>query len=219
MARTKPRERARERVLTDDELRAVWKAAVGLETAYGYLVRFILLTATRVQEAARLNRSEISRGGDEWVIPARRHKSKRDFLLPLSQTARDLLASIPEIGRKGWVFTSGGDKPINGFSKAKRQLDERTLAAVLVEQESKVSPIPHWVLHDLRRTAKSLMSRAGVLPNHSERALGHVIAGVEGTYDRYSYSEEKRRAFEALADQVERILKPRANVVALRTAR
>ena len=70
-----------------------------------------------------------------------------------------------------------------------------------------------WTNHDLRRTARSLMSRAGVLPNHAERALGHVIGGVQGIYDRYEYAAEKRQAFEALAAQVDRILNPQDNVI------
>ena len=72
----------------------------------------------------------------------------------------------------------------------------------------KVKSLPNWTLHDLRRTAKTLMVRAGVRPDISERVLGHVIAGVEGTYDRHSYAEEKRDALEKLAAMVERILKP-----------
>ena len=72
----------------------------------------------------------------------------------------------------------------------------------------KVEPLPNWTLHDLRRTAKTLMVRAGVRPDISERVLGHVIAGVEGTYDRHSYADEKRDALEKLAEMVERISNP-----------
>ena len=73
---------------------------------------------------------------------------------------------------------------------------------------AKVEPIPNWTLHDLRRTAKTLMARAGVRPDISERVLGHAIAGVEGTYDRHSYADEKRDALEKLAAMVDRILNP-----------
>jgi hypothetical protein len=68
-----------------------------------------------------------------------------------------------------------------------------------------------------RRTAKTLMVRAGVRPDISERVLGHVIAGVEGTYDRHSYAEEKRDALERLARIIGRILDPPAanDVVAI----
>jgi integrase len=73
---------------------------------------------------------------------------------------------------------------------------------------TKVEPLPNWTLHDLRRTAKALMVRAGVRPDISERVLGHVIVGVEGTYDRHSYAEEKRDALEKLAAMVGHILNP-----------
>ena len=215
MARTKIKERARERVLSDEELRAVWKALEGWNVPYAHLVRFLLLTATRLREAAQMHRGEVSDA--EWLIPAARQKSKRDFLLPLSHAASDVLAGAPTIGRKGWVFTSDGERPIGGFSKYKRRLDARILD-VLREKNPKAEPLPRWTNHDLRRTARSLMSRAGVLPRHAEAALGHVIAGVEGTYDRHSYADEKRRAFEALAAQIERILHPLSNVVGLRAA-
>jgi integrase len=205
MARTKPKERRRQRILTDDELRAVWTAAEGLQTPFGWLVRFILLTATRRNEAARMSRAEVS--ARDWIIPGRRHKSKLDFLLPLSDAAAALLASIPVIGKKdGCVFTSDGKRPIGGFSKFKREFD-------------KLCGVKGWTLHDLRRTSRSLMSRCGVDPDHAERALGHVIPGIRGTYDVYEYREEKARAFEALAAQIDRIVNPQANVVAMNEVR
>ena len=94
-------------------------------------------------------------------------------------------------------------------SKSKAKLDKALFAAMKKEAKKgvKVEPIPNWTLHDLRRTAKTLMARAGVRPDISERVLGHVIPGVEGTYDRHSYEDEKRDALEKLAAQIERILK------------
>jgi integrase len=72
-----------------------------------------------------------------------------------------------------------------------------------------------WTLHDLRRTARSLMSRAGVPTDHAERCLGHVITGVRATYDRHEFRAEKKRAFEALATQIELVLNPQHNVAPL----
>ena len=128
MARTSIGERARERVLSDDELRAVWCAADTLSAAHARMLQVILLTATRLREASNMNRSEINGGGSQWTIPAVRHKSKRDFLCPLSQAAQDVLAKLPVIGRKGWIFTTDGSTPISGFSKGKRAFDEDVLA-------------------------------------------------------------------------------------------
>ena len=83
----------------------------------------------------------------------------------------------------------------------------------------RASGVTGWTLHDLRRTARSLMSRAGVPSDHAERCLGHVIGGVRGTYDRHEYHEEKRLAFEALASLIARIIDPQPNVVAMRGER
>jgi integrase len=217
MARTKPRDRARERTLTDDEIRIVWKTAEAFPGPFGALVRFVLLTATRRNEAARLVRGEISDNGQDWTIPAARYKSKQDHLVPLSVAARSLLAGIPAIGRSndGYVFTTGGKTAISGFSKCKHQFDS-AVAEALRGKDPKAKPLPNWTLHDLRRTARSLMSRAGVPSDHAERCLGHVIGGVRETYDRHSYQVEKKHAFEALAVQIERIINPQDNVVALR---
>jgi integrase len=201
MARTKPKERARDRILTDDELRKVWKAAEASTGPFGYLVRFITLTATRRNEAARMPDTELS--GDKWIIPGARYKTKIDHVVPLSQAARDLLASIPRIDGVPYVFTTGRG-PIGGFTKFKDAFDEDC-------------GVSDWTIHDLRRTARSLMSRAGVDADHAERCLGHVIGGVRGTYDRYAYHAEKKAAFEALAAQVDRIINPQDNVIPMRS--
>ena len=124
---------------------------------------------------------------------------------PLSAAAQAELAKLPHIGKLGFVFTTGGDSPIGGFSKFKQRFDV-------------ACGVTGWTLHDLRRTARSLMSRAGVSSDHAERCLGHVMLGVRGTYDRHEYHEEKRHAFEALAAQIERIVNPQENVVPLRGA-
>jgi integrase len=107
-----------------------------------------------------------------------------------------------------------GHGAISGFSKFKRAFDEAVLAAQRAH-DANAKPMPRWTLHDLRRTARSLMSRAGVAPDHAERALAHVIPGIRGTYDLHEFRDEKRRAMEALADQVERIINPQDNVIGL----
>src|SRR5262249_726302 len=100
------KERARTRVLTDDELRLVWRAAGAWEGPFGKMLQCILLTATRRNEAAHMDRQEMS--GTDWVIPATRHKSKRPFLVPLTPPALAILAEVPTIGApsgKGFIFT------------------------------------------------------------------------------------------------------------------
>ena len=137
--------------------------------------------------------------------------------MPLSGAAQALLKQLPKLGNGGWVFSTSGATSISGFSKFKTKMDELVLEK-LRKHDPEAKPLPTWTTHDLRRTARSLMSRASVAPDHAERALGHVIGGIRETYDRHEYVEEKRQAFEALAAQLERIINPKENVVQLRTA-
>jgi integrase len=201
MGRIKPKKRQRERVLNDDELRAVWKTAEqGGADPFATLVRFLLLTAARRNEGARLSWEEI--GGADWTLPAHRNKVKLDLVRPLSGAAQKLLEERPRIGDCPYVFTYG-KKPLATFSQSKEKFDEACGAT-------------RWTLHDLRRTARTLMSRAGVNPDHAERCLGHVMPGIRDNYDRHEFYEEKRQAFEALAAQIERIVHPTHNIVPLR---
>jgi integrase len=205
MGRIKAKEQARDRVLDDHELRVVWKVAENLKTPYAAMLRFILLTATRLREASEMNRSELLNGGTEWLLPERRHKSGRDFLLPLSKKAQALLNELPQLGSSGWVFSTIGAAPICGYSNLKKAFDKAVLAE-LRKHNPQAKALATWTTHDLRRTARSLMSRVGVAPDHAERSLGHVIGGIRETYDRYAYADEKRQAFEALAAQIDRIV-------------
>jgi integrase len=215
MARTRPSQRRRQRVLSDDELRAVWRVAEASLSAFGYLVRFLLLTATRRTEAAAMRDNEIV--GSEWIIPQERYKTGLELVIPLSPAAQAVLAAVPRIGKSGLVFTTDGKRPLGGFSKFKRKFDAKVLAEL--RKEKPEAELPRWTLHDLRRTAQSLMSRAGVPSDHAERCLGHVLPGIRGTYDRHEYLNEKHHAFEALSALIERIVNPVVNVVALSESR
>jgi integrase len=186
---------ARTRILTDDEIRAVW--SVGDKEALGPLVRFLLLTACRRSEAAEMTWTEID--GADWLLPASRNKTGLDLLRPLSKAARDLIAKLPKIEGSAFVFT--GTR--GGISRRKERFDS---ACGIKFKEN-------WTIHDLRRTARSLMSRAGVNTDHAERCLGHVIGGVRGVYDRHEFYAEKQHAYEALAAQIERIVDPPPNNV------
>jgi integrase len=176
------------------------------------------LTATRRGESADMATTELE--GEIWTIPAARYKTKRDHAIPLSARARELIASAaPDKPAKNahFVFsTTSGTKPFSGFSKSKTALDKAI--AELREREGR-PPMESWTLHDLRRTARTLLARAGVRGDIAERCLGHVIKGVEKVYDRYAYLDEKRAAFEALAALVARILNPTANVEELASRR
>ena len=96
--------------------------------------------------------------------------------------------------RSPYIFPAGTGY-VSGFSKMKRAFDRKV----------QIAP---WTFHDLRRTAKSLMQRAGVRPHICERVLGHAIAGVEGVYDRHQYKDEKADALKRLAQQITDIVIP-----------
>jgi integrase len=222
------KEQARSRILDDDELRAIWRASGDYDHPFGPMLRFILLTATRRNEVRYAKRSEIT--GTEWTIPASRYKTMIDHVIPLSQAALAALDGAgqghssgplladgnPTVSRgtsfnvggssygeaEAFIFSANGKQAFGGLDRHKRAIDE-------------ASGVKGWVIHDLRRTARSLMSRAGVNADIAERCLGHVIPGVRGIYDRHEYFEEKRRAFEALAGQIERIINPQDNIVSI----
>lgn len=200
---------SRDRILNDEELRDLWSAldlVQDVPACYPRLIRMLLLTTTRRNEAALMNTSELD--GSDWTIPRGRYKTKVDHLVPLSDAAGDLIGGKPEEanGNSWFVFTTtAGEKGFAGFSKCRRELDK---AIAQVRAGAGRDPMPHWVLHDLRRTGRSLMSRAGVSSDHAERCLGHVISGVRGVYDRYAYRDEKRDAFQRLAKLVAIILNP-----------
>jgi integrase len=212
MARGKPSEQARDRVLDDDEIKDLWAAldTIREPACFPNYVKFLLLTACRRNEVADMHADELN--GDVWTIPKDRYKTKRDHVVPLSAAARQLIGT-PK-GDGGFLFsTTDGDVAFSGFSKAKDALDE---AIAKVRKNAGRKPMQPWTFHDLRRTARSLMSRAGVPADHAERCLGHVIAGVRGVYDRHEFATEKRAAFEALAATVAGILDPKSNVVPMR---
>jgi integrase len=227
MGRIKPKERTRKRVLNDEEISDVWKAlddgAGGLPSCYPKYVRALLLTATRRSETSRGSWSEIAAvrrhnidgySGEVWTIPATRMKNKLDHAVPLTPAVLALIGHKPKDAKaRPFMFsTVGGTRPFSGYSKAKKALDKRI--AKIREAEGR-EPMPPWQLHDLRRTAKTLMARAGVRPDISERVLSHVIPGVEGIYDCYEYLPEKADALTKLAILIDRIVNPMDNVLPL----
>jgi len=197
MARTSTKDRARERILEDEEIRAIWNCKE--PGVFPALVRFLLLTGARRAEAARMTWNEIV--GDTWNLPASRNKTNKDLTRPLSLAA----LAVVEGQRSDCPFVfNKGHKVFSTFARDKVAFD----AAVGVS---------NWRLHDLRRTARSLLSRAGVNADIGERCLGHVLPGVRGTYDRHTYLPEMTRAYDALAALIEQIANPpKGNVTQLR---
>jgi Phage integrase family/Arm DNA-binding domain len=206
MGRAKPpKERARKVVLSDVELRVMWPILGGMG-AYGAAVKCMLLTAQRAQKVAHMRRAEIrdgvwDAGGDNDP------KNKQVSVVPLPKLVREIIAAVPIIDAErgmDYVFTVNGRAPLNGWSKYKERLDGKMEAAL----KSHGIEFRPWQLRDLRRTARTLMAKAGISTEVAEHALGHELGLVRGTYDRHDYLPEKRAAFERLAQTVAKILQP-----------
>jgi integrase len=124
--------------------------------------------------------------------------------LQLPPAALAIIQAQPRVAGNEHVFPGRmrGDYagPFKGLGQSKAVMDART-------------GMSGWTVHDLRRTARSLMSRAGVLPDIAERVLGHAIVGIRGTYDRFEFRDEKALALMQLAALIDGIVHPRANVV------
>jgi integrase len=191
MRRSNPKERARTRKLNDDELREVWRVAEA-NGVFGSFVRVALLTAQRREKILAMKWDDLDAG--EWTIPqAKREKGTAGSLM-LPQMALDIINAQPRLLSNDYVFAGQGSGYIQAIGKRKAALD------------SKMTGVAHYTLHDLRRTARSLMSRAGVRPEIAERVLGHAQDAIEGIYDRHDYSAEKAEALQKLADLIQVIV-------------
>jgi integrase len=184
----------RERVLGDGELRTVWQLA-DQSGALGALVKIALLTGQRRAKLYAMRWDDIDVNG-VWHIPRQAREKGTGGDLKLPSLALEIIRSQPRLIGDGRVFRRPNDQAIAKFQRA--------------------AGLPHWTIHDLRRTARSLMSRAGVQTEISELVLGHSIRGIQRVYDRHSYFEEKGQALAKLSTLIERILNPvAANVVPL----
>jgi integrase len=197
----------RDRILSDDEIRALWIVLEDFK-AFGPVVKLCLLTAQRSRKIASMRWQDLKDG--VWFIPQQDREKGTARSLKLSPLAWEIVQSQPRLKDNPYVFASWPFKHFNSWSQQKSALD-RELKKLLPHMQP-------WTIHDLRRTARSLMSRAGVRPDIAERVLGHVIAGVRGIYDRHDYVEEKADAMVRLAGLVKTISTlPEAKVVVLQS--
>jgi integrase len=211
-----PPPKARDRVLSDDELRLVWLASEKLTFPYGHALRVLILTGQRRSEVSGMERVEVSTEQAEWVIPASKAKNGKAHAVDLSpqaieqiNAATDKLRPAPDKSPVGsFVFGVNGTHPPGQWGKAKAVLD--TEVSKLAEAEEVDPPAP-WRIHDLRRTAASGMAGMGFGPQVVERILNHVSGasgGLVGVYQRHDYRAERKAALEAWASKVEGLLRP-----------
>jgi integrase len=228
----------RERVLTDDEIGEIWRAAGKAAAPFGAIIRLLVLTGQRRGEVAGMNWGEIADDLATWTMPGERTKNGVPHTVPLSLPARDLLRGLlPEHEgdtrrvieaqrAKGALALPGAlGTPFAGWSKAKAVLD-KAIADARAKTAAGTSPAPFapWNVHDLRRTVATGLQRLGVRLEVTEAVLNHISGsrgGIAGVYQRHDWAGEKRAALDAWAAHVLAVVERRApagNVVSLARA-
>jgi integrase len=219
-------ERKRERTLAADEIRAVWTAAGELGYPFGEFFRIALVTGQRREEVAQMRTADIDEDDRIWTLSSDITKAGRSHVVPLSTLALEVLGETKEAARNlrakpedaepaTYVFTTRGDRPISGYSKAKARLDRMV---GLARAEAGLPDLEPWTIHDLRRTVGTGLGKLGAPRFIIARVLNHADRTVTGIYDRYEYLDEKRRALDAWGQYLENlIVPPGSNVVPIRT--
>jgi integrase len=193
--RNADKQRARSRVLSMEEARTAWKVACGTPYPFGPYFQLLILTGARRNEWAAAQRSWLDGDVTRLEIPTDQYKSDRPHVVPLGRRAKAVVDTLllEAIGPY-LMSTTGGARPISGFSKAKAEVDKAITEAGLA-----VKP---WVVHDLRRTMATHMERIGIAPHIIELCLGHSLKGVAAVYRQYQYLPERLAALEAWADEL-----------------
>jgi len=180
----------RDRTLSEKELKTIWKALE--DTPAHRALKLILICAQRPGEVAGLHKNEIE--GTTWTIPKERaEKGKGEHIVHLTKTALKLIGDIPE-----------GEEDSEGDTGLLFDVKRNSLSQVV--SRAKYFNIPRWTPHDLRRTARTLMAKLGVLEEHAEAVLNHTKRGMVKVYNKYEYQEEKRTALIKLEAEVLRII-------------
>ena len=194
------KERSRDRVLSDEEIRWFWQACDREGQPWGHLGKMLLLTGQRLGEAVNMTDSEVS--FDLWHLSADRTKNGRAHDVPLSEAARDVLGGVERVkSDAGYIFTTTGESALQGYHKGRNHIASRMIK-IASEEAGQLVEIPHWTFHDLRRTAATCMARLGIPVRVTEAVLNHVSGtggGIVGVYQRHNFADEKRHALDAWA--------------------
>jgi integrase len=222
---------------TDDELRWLWQACGLYDRAetdegkrghgrkrrgpFGPFIQMLILTGQRRNEVGRMTWDEVDLNERIWVIPGNRAKNGQPHTVPLSDAAFAILQQMPRIkSRGGYVFTTDGEHPISGWGRMKHRVD-KLMQEIGREERGEQVAIPHWTLHDLRRTMAAGLQRLGVQVVVTEKVLNHTsgsFAGIVGVYQVYDYVKEKASALQLWGRFVTELVEGRpANVVPIRT--
>lgn len=186
----------RDRVLTDEELAAVLRAAHRIGRHYGAIVELLALTGQRRDEVARMTGDELDVSKRMWTLPAHRSKNGKPHFIHLSEQAAAIIDRMPRLGTH--VFSHTGAYPFDDFGRFKITLDQ-------------LSGVRNWVLHDLRRTCVSGMARLGVPPHIADKILNHqsgTLSGVAAVYQRHEFLAERKEALDLWGSHISKISQP-----------
>jgi integrase len=224
--------KARDRSLSDQEIKAFWRATGKLDYPSRDLFRLLLLSGLRLNELAKATWSEVDFSKREILIPKERMKGRKDkarpHLLPLTSDMIEILENLPRFDGGDFIFSNkSGAMPMAVTDKVKARLDAAMLAELRKgsKHPEKVKLV-HFVTHDLRRVVRSKMSELNVPHEVAEQVLAHVRPGISGVYDVHDYLAEKRGALKQWNDELRGMVKPEPepepkadNVFKLRAAR
>jgi integrase len=191
------REVARERILSDDEIKLLWAACSEINPRHGAAIRILLLSGQRRNEVLQLPRAEIEEGTRIWTLPAVRAKNGKSHAITLSTQAWQIITSVPT-GDPLYVFGT-------------RTIDARYVKS---ELDKRLSFAAGWRIHDLRRTCASGLQKVGTPIHIIEQVLNHrsgTFRGVAGVYLRHVYDAEKAAALQRWGDYVERLVSGKAD--------
>jgi integrase len=190
------KETIRDRVLTLDEMKAIWAACDQMGYPWGPIFQLLLLTGARLREVSQASWSEISIADSTLNLPANRTKNKRPHQIQLSHQAQSLIQVLPRVEGQTLLFTTNGKTAVSGFSKVKKRLDI-------------ISGVADWRFHDLRRSfATHSTERLGISPVIADKILNHVtgqVRGVAAIYQHGEYLEERQVALQKWGNFIENL--------------
>jgi integrase len=224
------KKRKRKRILTDQELSALWHGAKRVAYPYGPVFKLLLLTGLRKSEVAEARWSEFDFEKRLWTIPPERAKSDAAHIVPLTNTTIEILDGLPRFKGGGHLFSASvgnqprkgygkasGRKPVCGFGKAKERLDAAMLT--VLRESNPLAELAHFVIHDIRRSVRTHLSALPITDTVAELIIGHAQSGLHQIYDQYKYEHEKREALGLWEARLRGIVGPTptpSNLVALR---
>ena len=198
------KKKTRNRVLNDFEIKNIWEACEQFGYPFGDLVRLLILTGQRRGEVASMRWKDYNKDEKLWTQPREFTKSDREHYIPLSDMTIEILEDVFNLG--SYIFTSSGTRPFENFSRDKKRLDQKLKK---IYKAKNLPAMPHWTIHDLRRTVASGLARLKVAPHVIEKILNHStgqISGVAAIYNRYEYADEMRDALDQWSKYIQNLL-------------